>query len=80
MPTIEITIEQLLAAVLQLPQPEFEEFIINLLVYRAKERGREPLVKEFEQLGKIDAGLPTKLRNRINELSPKSLPKQRASE
>jgi hypothetical protein len=79
-PTIEITIERLLAAVLQLPQPEFEEFIINLLVYRAKERGREPSVREFEQLGKIDAGLPTKLRNRLNEFSPQSLLKHRASE
>ncbi len=40
--TIEINTEQLLSAVLQLPQPEFDEFMAQLIALKAREYGVTP--------------------------------------
>lgn len=71
MAIVEISSEQLLKAVVQLPQPEFEQFlaqVLNVRPYQAADRLSEA---ESELLLKINQGLPANLQHRYDELIDK---------
>jgi hypothetical protein len=71
MPTIQIEKEQLLDAVLQMPQRELEEFVAKAFSLKARERTRALSERESELLFKINQGLPPATQRRLNELIDK---------
>lgn len=71
MPTIEIEKEQLLNAILQMPQSELEEFVRKAFSLKARERAPVLSEREAELLQKIYHGIPPVTQQRLNELIKK---------
>lgn len=71
MPTIEIEKEQLLDAVLQMPQSELEEFVRRVFSLKARERAPVLSEREAELLQKIYQGIAPAMQQRLNELIEK---------
>jgi hypothetical protein len=75
MPTIhlqaDLTSKQLLDAVMQLPQPELENFVFKINSLRAKYESQKLSRAESELLLKINKGIPEKIQKRYNELISK---------
>ena len=71
MPTIEIEKEQLLNAVLQMPQSELEEFVRKAFSLKARERAPVLSEREAELLQKIYQGVPPTTQQRLNGLIDK---------
>ncbi len=67
----DLTSKQLLDAVMQLPQPELENFIFKVNALRPKYESRKLSRTESELLLKINRGIPEKLQERYNELISK---------
>jgi len=67
----DLTSKQLLDAVMQLPQPELENFIFKVNALRPKYESRKLSRTESELLLKINRGIPEKLQKRYNELISK---------
>ncbi len=67
----ELTSKQLLDAVMQLPQPELENFIFKINTLRPKQESRNLSRTESELLLKINSGVPEKLQKRYDELIAK---------
>lgn len=68
MPTVQIEKEQLLDAVLQMPQHELEQFVSRVFSLKARQRTRALPEREAELLLKINQGLPSATQQRLNEL------------
>jgi len=71
MPTIQIEKEQLLEAMLQMPQRELEQFVAKAFSLKARERTSALSEREAELLFKINKGLPSATQRRLNELIDK---------
>ncbi|MGH9938698.1 MAG: STAS/SEC14 domain-containing protein [Blastocatellia bacterium] len=71
MPTVQIEKEQLLDAVLQMPQRELEQFVAKAFSLKARERTRALPEREAELLLKINQGLPSATQQRLDELIDK---------
>jgi RNA polymerase-interacting CarD/CdnL/TRCF family regulator len=71
MPTIQIEKEQLLDAVLQMPQNELEDFVRQVFSRKARERTHALSERESELLMKINRGLPRETQERLSELIKK---------
>ena len=71
MPTIQIEKEQLLEAMLQMPQRELEQFVAKAFSLKARERTIALSEREAELLFKINKGLPSATQRRLNELIDK---------
>jgi len=71
MPTIQIEEEQLLDAMLQMPQRELEQFVAKAFSLKARERTHALSEREAELLFKINQGLPPATQRRLNELIDK---------
>jgi hypothetical protein len=71
MPTIQIEKEQLLEAMLQMPQRELEQFVAKAFSLKARERTRALSEREAELLFKINRGLSPATQQRLNELIDK---------
>jgi hypothetical protein len=71
MPTIQIEKDQLLEAILQMPQRELEQFVAKAFSLKARERTRALPEREAELLFKINQGLPSATQQRLNELIDK---------
>jgi hypothetical protein len=69
--TIQIEKEQLLEAMLQMPQRELEQFVAKAFSLKARERTRALSEREAELLFKINRGLPPATQRRLNELIDK---------
>jgi hypothetical protein len=67
----QVSAEQLLKAVEQLPQQEFETFVTQVLMLRAQRETPSLSLSESELLVKINQGIPTELQGRFNELVAK---------
>jgi hypothetical protein len=68
MPTVQIEKEQLLDAVLQMPQRELEQFVAKAFTLKARERSGALPEREAELLLKINQELPVAIQQRLNEL------------
>lgn len=68
MPTIEIETEQLLKAVLQMPEEELQQFVTRLFALKASQNAQALSERESELLIKIDQGLPPADARRMKEL------------
>ena len=68
MPTVQIEKEQLLDAVLQMPQRELEQFVAKAFTLKARERSGALPEREAELLFKINQALPIATQNRLNDL------------
>ena len=71
MPTIQIEKEQLLDAMLQMPQRELEQFVAKAFSLKARERASALSEREAELLFKINQGLPPATQRRLNKLIDK---------
>jgi hypothetical protein len=71
MPTIQIEKDQLLDALLQMPQRELEQFVAKAFSLKARERTHALSEREAELLFKINKGLPSAAQRRLNELIDK---------
>jgi hypothetical protein len=71
MPTIQIEKDQLLDALLQMPQRELEQFVAKAFSLKARERTHALSEREAELLFKINKGLPSATQRRLNELIDK---------
>ena len=71
MPTIQVTTEQLLEAVLQLSRPELGRFVTKLFVLKARQETPNLSERESELVMKINQGLPPGMQERLNELIAK---------
>lgn len=71
MPTVQIEKEQLLDAVLQMPQPELEQFVSRAFSLKAREQTHALSEREAELLMKINQGLPSATQQRLNDLIEK---------
>jgi len=69
--TIQIEKEQLLDAMLQMPQRELEQFVAKAFSLKARERTSALSEREAELLFKINKGLPSATQRRLNELIDK---------
>jgi hypothetical protein len=69
--TIQIEKEQLLDALLRMPQRELEQFVAKAFSLKARERTRALSEREAELLFKINRGLPPAAQRRLNELIDK---------
>lgn len=67
----QVSAEQLLKAVEQLPPQELEAFVTQVLRLRAQREAPSLSVSESELLLKINQGIPSGLQNRFNELIAK---------
>jgi hypothetical protein len=67
----QVSAEQLLKAVEQLPPQELEAFVTQVLRLRAQREAPSLPVSESELLLKINQGIPSGLQNRFNELIAK---------
>lgn len=63
--------EQLLNAIAQMPQPELEAFVEQVLKLRAQRQALSVSSVESELLLKINQGIPADLQHRFNELIAK---------
>ncbi len=68
MPTIQIEIDQLLEAALQMPRDELETFVIRLFTLKATQEAPSLSEREAEILLQINQGLPSAVQERLNEL------------
>ena len=68
MPTIQIGIDELLNAALQLPRPEIERFVARLFALKAREETPNLSAAETALLLKINRDIPAGSRLRLNEL------------
>lgn len=68
MPTVQIEKEQLLDAVLQMPQSELEQFVSRAFSLKARELTHALPEREAELLMKINQGIPAATQQRLNEL------------
>lgn len=68
MPTVQIEKEQLLDAVLQMPQHELEQFVSRVFSLKARKRTRALPEREAHLLLKINQGLPSATQQRLKEL------------
>lgn len=68
MPTIEVSKEQLLNALLQLSRPELEEFVRELFSRKIREEVPCLSEREAELLMAINQGLPDDAQRRLNKL------------
>lgn len=71
MPTMQIDTEQLMNAVLQMPQSELEEFVRKLFTLKARENTPALNERESELLLRINTGLQPDEANRMKELIAK---------
>lgn len=71
MPTVQIEKEQLLDAVLQMPQSELEQFVSRAFSLKAREQTHALPEREAELLMKINQGLPSATQQRLNDLIEK---------
>src|SRR5262245_20823347 len=71
MPTVNIEKEQLLDAVLQMPQRELEQFFPKAFSLKARENTRALPEREAGLLHAINQGLPPTTQQRLNELIAK---------
>lgn len=71
MAIVEVSSEQLLKAVAQLPQPELEQFLAQALTLRPQHAEHRLSQAESELLLKINQGIPADLQRRYNELIDK---------
>jgi hypothetical protein len=69
--TIQIEKEQLLDAILQMPQRELEQFVAKAFSLKARERISALSECEAELLFKINQGLPLATQRRLNKLIDK---------
>ena len=69
--TIQIEKEQLLDAILQMPQRELEQFAARAFSLKARERTSALSEREAELLFKINKGLPSATQRRLNKLIDK---------
>jgi hypothetical protein len=67
-PTVQIEKEQLLDAVLQMPQHELEQFVSRVFSLKARKRTRALPEREAHLLLKINQGLPSATQQRLKEL------------
>ena len=67
----EVSTEQLLHAVKQLPSQEFEAFVAHLLALRAQREDPHLSQSETSLLLQVNEGVPTTMRQRFNELVAK---------
>lgn len=67
----QLTTGQLLKAVEQMPQPELEQFVEQVVVLRARQRAPGLSRTESELLAKINQGVPAHLQSRYDELIAK---------
>lgn len=75
MPTIQVeihlSIDELLKAVEQLSQSEFEPFVSQVIALRARRRAPSIPRTEAELLLKINQGIPSEIQKRYDELTAK---------
>jgi hypothetical protein len=71
MPSVQIEKDQLLQAVVQLPEREFEQFVAKAISIKARERSQALTEREAELLLKINQGLPPARQRRLNRLIEK---------
>jgi len=71
MAVVEISSEQLLKAVVQLPQPELEQFLGQVIALRPRHAEHRLSQAESELLLKINQGIPAHLQHRYNKLIAK---------
>ena len=71
--SVQVKVEQLLDAVLQMPEDEFQQFVNKLFVLRARRRAPVLAERETELLEEINQGLPPATQARLNELIKKRL-------
>ena len=64
----QLTYGQLLKAVEQMPQPERDQFVDEVVALRASTRAPRLSRTEFELLTKINKGIPADLQNRYDDL------------
>jgi hypothetical protein len=63
--------EQLLNAIAQMPQPQLETFVEQVLKLRAQRQAPSLSAAESELLFRINQGIPTDIQHRFNELVDK---------
>ncbi len=80
MAVVEVSSEQLLKAVVQLPQLELEQFLVQVLALRPRHAEHRLSQVESELLLKINQGIPADLQHRYNELIAKRQNKTLTSE
>lgn len=68
---VQVKVEQLLDAVLQMPEDEFQQFVNKLFVLRARRRAPVLAEREAELLEKISQCLPPAVQARLNGLIKK---------
>ena len=68
MPTIQVEMEQLLNAALQLPRAELDQFVKKLLSLRRQSEIPQLPMRESELLLKINQGVPAQLQQRFDQL------------
>lgn len=68
---MQASTEQLLNTISQMPQPELETFIEQVLKLRAQRQAPSLSAPESELLLKINQGIPAELQHRFNELIAK---------
>lgn len=68
---MQASTEQLLDAIAQMPQPELETFVEQVLKLRAQRQAPSLSAAETELLLKINEGIPANLQHRFNELLAK---------
>ena len=68
MAVLEVSSEQLLKAIMQLPEPELERFLAQVLALRPRHAECRLSQAESELLLKINQGIPAGLQHRYNEL------------
>lgn len=71
MPTIQVEIDQLLSAALQLPRAELDQFVKKLLSLRRQSEIPQLPMRESELLLKINQGVPAQLQQRFDQLVEK---------
>ncbi len=64
----QLTYGQLLKAVEQMPQPERDQFVDEVVALRASTRAPRLSRTEFELLTKINKGIPADLQSRYDDL------------
>jgi hypothetical protein len=71
----QLTLGQLLKAVEQMPQPELDQFVDQVVAFRAGQRAPQLSGSESELLAKINQGVPARIQSRYDSL----IAKRRAS-
>jgi hypothetical protein len=71
----QLTLGQLLKAVERMPQPELDQFVDQVVAFRAGQRAPQLSGSESELLAKINQGVPAHIQSRYDSL----IAKRRAS-